>query len=187
MQIGPLIEKLMAAEGLTYEAVAARVRDQGAKHVKYQHIQQLVQHPNRVPKYLLELARSFGYSAEEFAELAAASHWVKEPGRSYSPLSPPVRTTLATMEDAVALLKRMAAARDWPESALTDPFLLWIAQETVAVSDERLNESNLISFMQRFNAQLKAQGERDADERGTSGSAGEDDARTGQPARQAAT
>lgn len=177
----------MAAEGLTYEAVAARVRAQGAKQVKYQHIQQLVQFPNRVPKYLLELAKAFGYTAEEFAELAQGGLGVRDSdGIRYAPLSPSVRTSLAKMEDAVALLKRMAAARDWPETAHTDPLLLWIAQETVATSDDRLNETNLISFMQRFNAQLKAHGERHGDERGAIGSLGAPDAGEGKSARKAA-
>lgn len=186
MQIGPLIEKLMAAEGLTYENVAARVRAQGAAHVKYQHIQQLVQFPNRRPKYILELARAFGFTVEEFMGLAAASNRISEPRALYTPASLPVRSRLATMEDAVALLRRMVAARDWPNTALTDPFLLWIAQETVAAFTERLNEDNVIDFMQRFNTKLKAQGGNDSDERRSDRQTGEPDADTHQSARKSA-
>ena len=63
---GEKVTWLRAARGWTLEETAERVRDQGAKQVKYQHIQQLEQFPKRSPRFLLELAAAFGMTAEEF-------------------------------------------------------------------------------------------------------------------------
>jgi hypothetical protein len=66
MQLGEIVQDLMRREGLTFEGVAERVRGQGATNVRYQHIQQLLEFPNRRPRYLPELARAFGMTVEEF-------------------------------------------------------------------------------------------------------------------------
>lgn len=66
MLIGEKVKALRGLRGWTFEETAAAVRAQGAKKVRYQHIQQLEHIPTRVPRYLLELAAAFGMSAEEF-------------------------------------------------------------------------------------------------------------------------
>jgi hypothetical protein len=66
MLIGEITRGLMEAHGLGVEALAARVRAAGAPNVKYQHIQQLLDTPTRRPRYMLELARAFGMSVEQF-------------------------------------------------------------------------------------------------------------------------
>jgi hypothetical protein len=74
MNNGEKIQALMLERGWNYADVARAVRAQGAKTVKYQHIQQLVLFPDRAPRYILELAAAFGMTAEQF------KHW--KPGRS---------------------------------------------------------------------------------------------------------
>lgn len=86
---GQKVYALRTARGWNYEETAAQVRAQGAKSVKYQHIQQLEQHPNRVPRYLLELAAAFGMTAEQFAtwrgpESPSVAEGVREPAERYS-------------------------------------------------------------------------------------------------------
>ncbi|HHA2747831.1 TPA: hypothetical protein ACOEQV_000199 [Stenotrophomonas maltophilia] len=66
MLIGEITRGLMEAHGLGVEALAARVRAAGAPNVKYQHIQQLLDTPTRRPRYMVELARAFGMSVEQF-------------------------------------------------------------------------------------------------------------------------
>lgn len=66
MTNGEKVSALMSARGWGYAETAAAVRAQGARTVKYQHIQQLVLHPTRSPRYLLELAAAFGMTAEQF-------------------------------------------------------------------------------------------------------------------------
>lgn len=65
MQIGKILEALMRETGLNLTQVAERVRAQGAENVRYQHIQGLVDFPNRVPRYLPQLARAFGMTVEQ--------------------------------------------------------------------------------------------------------------------------
>lgn len=63
----------MRRHDLSFEGVAERVRAQGATNVRYQHIQQLIEFPNRRPRYLPELARAFGYTVEAFLSLKSAA------------------------------------------------------------------------------------------------------------------
>lgn len=65
MLLGEVVTELMKRDGLTFRDVATRVRDAGAKNVRYQHIQQLVANPGRHPRYVVELARSWGMSVEQ--------------------------------------------------------------------------------------------------------------------------
>lgn len=157
MQIGESVQRLMAERGLSLEGVAELVRAQGpdAKNVKYQHIQQLIEHPNRRPRFLPELAWAFGMSVEDF--LGRRPRFVNEARPDYVP-SPPVRHGPETMEDAIKLLKYIVAARGLPGDAISDPVLLYIAFEVVSHAEDRVAESNLLDFMQRFNAKLKTEG-----------------------------
>jgi phage repressor protein C with HTH and peptisase S24 domain len=56
----------MRLNGWSLRDLAAKVRAAGAKYVKHQHIQQLVANPKRQPKYLLELAKAAGMTAEQW-------------------------------------------------------------------------------------------------------------------------
>ena len=87
MQMGEIVSALMAQTGLTLEGVAERVRANGAPNVKYQHIQQLIEFPNRRPRYLPELAAAFGMTVEEFLAFrpGAHAHKVNDPTGLYSP------------------------------------------------------------------------------------------------------
>ena len=66
--LGPKIEALMRLKDWNLEQTAEAVRAQGAANVKYQYIQQLLDNPNRVPRYLIELAAAFGMTAEQLKE-----------------------------------------------------------------------------------------------------------------------
>lgn len=175
MQIGETVQRLMAEKGLSLEGVAELVRAQGpeARNVKYQHIQQLIEHPNRRPRFLPELAWAFGMSVEEF--LGRRNRSVHEPHAEY--MSPSVRQGPETMEDAIKLLKYIAAARGLPEESIFDPVLLYVAHEVVSHAEERVGESNLLDFMQRFNAHMKRQDRADGTEQRKAAGAGGNDER----------
>lgn len=86
---GEKVHHLRTARGWNYEQTAERVRAQGAKHVRYQHIQQLEYFPKRVPRYFVELAAAFGMTAEEFRawtpEAGNTAGIVRESAPSYTP------------------------------------------------------------------------------------------------------
>jgi len=67
MNIYEKIAALMPAFGMsTMKEVAEAVRRAGAPKVKYQHIQQLREFPQRQPRYLVELASVFNMTVEQF-------------------------------------------------------------------------------------------------------------------------
>jgi hypothetical protein len=84
MQPGEIVAALMAQTKLSLEGVAERVRGQGAPNVKYQHIQQLLEFPNRRPRYLPELAAAFDMSVEEFLAFKPRSR-VNDSAGDYAP------------------------------------------------------------------------------------------------------
>lgn len=63
--LGETVAQLRAANRWSLQDLAARVRQQGARSVKYQHIQNLENKPDLSPRYLPELAAAFGKTVEE--------------------------------------------------------------------------------------------------------------------------
>ena len=88
MSIGEKVQALITSKGWSLEEVAARVRAAGATNVKYQHIQQLLEFPNRKPRYLLELAAAFGMTGEEVMAWTPAGAEAHESEQARSHLRP---------------------------------------------------------------------------------------------------
>lgn len=193
MQLGQIVAGIMKQEGLSLASVAERVRAQGASNVRHQHIQQLIEFPNRRPRYLPELARAFGFTVEELLAwevgMPIGGNGMYLSRREHSEvsrdMSREMRSRLETMASAVKLLQYIAEIRHDPPEALHDPFLLTIAYEIVSEAGEAVTESNLIEFSRRFAAKQREQEEHSGHIRPASTATGGDD--LGQDGRAAGT
>lgn len=176
MQLGQIVGGIIKQEGLSLASVAERVRAQGATNVRHQHIQQLLEFPNRRPRYLPELARAFGFTVEQLLAWKPGDP-VGAPGRSevHESMSQGMRSALERMSSAVKLLQYIVDIRQDPPEALHDPYLLTIAHEIVSEAGESVTESNLIEFSRRFAAKQREQEEQDGTQRRSASSAGGDD------------
>lgn len=177
MQLGQIVAGLMKQEGLSLAAVAERVRAQGASNVKHQHIQQLIEFPNRRPRYLPELAKAFGYTVEQLMAWKPGD----KPGRVQQgsvvldAMSHDMRSGLERMASAVKLLQYIVEIQHGPPEALHDPYLLTIAYEIVSEAGEVVTDSNLIEFSRRFAARQRERENSDGTQRkSTSGTGGDD-------------
>lgn len=152
MQIGQIVESLMGRDGLTLEAIAERVRAQGAKNVRYQHIQQLIQFPNRQPRYLPELAKAFGMTVEEFLAYGSRARYsVAEP--SYSVGSQPLGITAQILASAHQLVrlasKRLRLPFD-PEQTEDAELVLLACDHLIARGEDQVTPDNVVDFIEVF-------------------------------------
>jgi hypothetical protein len=177
MQLGQIVAELMKQEGLSLSGVAERVRAQGAHNVKHQHIQQLIEFPNRRPRYLPELARAFGFTVEQLMAWRPGDipNRVQESSSVYGSMSHDMRSGLERMASTVKLLQYIVEIQNGPPEALHDPYLLTIAHEIVSEAGEAVTDSNLIEFSRRFAARQREREINDGTKRkSTSGTGGDD-------------
>lgn len=177
MQLGQIVAGLMKQEGLSLAGLAERVRAQGATNVKHQHIQQLIEFPNRRPRYLPELAKAFGFTVEQLMswQPGQTPNAVQESSAVYGSMSQDMRSALERMSSTVKLLQYIVEIRQGPPEALHDPYLLTIAHEIVSEAGEAVTDSNLIEFSRRFAARQREREIRDGTQRqSTSGTGGDD-------------
>jgi hypothetical protein len=157
MQLGQIVEALMKQEGLSLAGLAERVRAQGATNVKHQHLQQLIEFPNRRPRYLPELAKAFGFTVEQLMNWKPGDipSRVQEPSGVYNVMSHDMRSSLEKMASTVKLLQYIVEIQNGPPEALHDPYLLTIAHEIVSEAGEAVTDSNLVEFSRRFAARQR--------------------------------
>lgn len=149
MQIGLILSELMRSADLTMEAVAERVRAQGATNVRYQHIQQLLEFPNRRPRYLPELARAFGMSVEEFLAYSPG-----KPFRVNESPAPPYTSqqlridspTLAASHKLVRLACDMLGVNFEPEEPDDAELVLLACTYLQARSERAVTPDNVVDF-----------------------------------------
>lgn len=177
MQLGQIVAGLMKQEGLSLAALAERVRQQGATNVKHQHIQQLIEFPNRRPRYLPELAKAFGFTVEQLMAWQPGDipNRVQDSSSVYGSMSQDMRSGLERMASTVKLLQYIVEIQNGPPEALHDPYLLTIAHEIVSEAGEAVTDSNLIEFSRRFAARQRERETSDGTQRkSTSGTGGND-------------
>lgn len=176
MQLGEIVAGLMKQEGLSMAGLAERVRAQGATNVKHQHIQQLIESPNRRPRYLPELAKAFGFTVEQLMSWQPGQSPSAIQGSSevYGSMSQDMRSALEKMSSTVKLLQYIVEIRQGPPEALHDPYLLTIAHEIVSEAGEAVTDSNLIEFSRRFAARQRDREIRDGTQRKSASGTGGD-------------
>jgi hypothetical protein len=155
MQMGEIVQDLMRREGLTFEGVAERVRGQGAPNVRYQHIQQLLEFPNRRPRYLPELARAFGMTVEEFLAYKPSGGARVNESRAPWPTSQVLRIEPETIAAALKLV-RLAFANlgleiDQEENA--EP-LAYAYEYLLGRQESAVTAENVIDFSARLKRKL---------------------------------
>lgn len=178
MQLGQIVAGLMKQEGLSLAGLAERVRAQGATNVKHQHIQQLIEFPNRRPRYLPELAKAFGFTVEQLMSWQPGqtpNPDVHTPSSVFGSMSQDMRSALEKMSSTVKLLQYIVEIRQGPPEALHDPYLLTIAHEIVSEAGETVTDSNLIEFSRRFAARQREREIRDGTQRQSASGTGRDD------------
>lgn len=177
MQLGAIVAGLMKQEGLSLSALAERVRAQGATNVQHQHIQQLLEFPNRRPRYLPELARAFGYTVEQLLawKPGAPAGQIQESSAVYQAMSQDMRSGLERMASTVKLLQYIVEIQNGPPEALHDPYLLTIAHEIVSEAGEAVTDSNLVEFSRRFAARQRERESVDGTQRQSASATGGDD------------
>lgn len=180
MQIGEIVRALMDRHDLSFEAVAERVRAQGATNVRYQHIQQLIEFPNRRPRYLPELARAFGLSVEQFLEFRASmTTAVNESAAVYLP-SHLLRIDPETIAAALKLVRlafrNLGLEIDQEENG--EP-LAFAYQYLLDRQEQMVTAENVIDFSARLQSRLREKVNATGEE-GRSGTAGSGDRRHGE-------
>lgn len=167
MLIGERVAALMAENGWTFAEVARRVQAAGARNVRYQHIQQLVSHPNRRPAFLVELASAFGMTAEQFMGRKPPAHAHGKGGVNVSTSSQPARSDWHKMRDAQELLRLLGELRGVP-ALEHDPKALTIAYEFLLEFDTPIDAVNELAVAKKLAVALRGSDRDDegADPRG---------------------
>jgi hypothetical protein len=179
MQVGEIVRALMAHHGLNFEGVAERVRAQGAKNVRYQHIQQLLEHPNRRPRYLPELARAFGLTVEDFLSYSTAGGGrLKDEAGTYM-ASHLLRIDPETIAGALRLVRlafrNLGLEIDQEENGLP---LAFAYQYLLDRQESTVTAENVIDFSARLRERMERRD--DTSEQGGPGDAGSGDRQHGQ-------
>lgn len=150
----------MRREGLTFESVAERIRARGATNVRYQHIQQLIEFPNRRPRYLPELAHAFGMSVEAFLAYKPTALRLNEAQASW----PALRIDPATLAAAMKLVRLAFANLDLKIDQEENGQPLAVAYEyLLARQESAVTAENVIDFSVRLKRMLRAINEEDSD------------------------
>lgn len=68
MLLGEKVEKLMSLRGWNLAQCAREVTRAGPIAVKYQNIQQLIADPGMHPRYIVQLAKAFGFTVEQLEQ-----------------------------------------------------------------------------------------------------------------------
>lgn len=179
MQIGEIVRALMDRHGLSFEGVAERVRAQGATNVRYQHIQQLLEFPNRRPRYLPELARAFGLTVEQFLSYRAETATrVNDSGAPYLP-SHLLRIDPETIAAALRLVRlsfqNLGIEFDQEENGTP---LAYAYQYLLDRQEQAVTAENVVDFSARLRSRLEKMNA--TGEEGRSGDAGSGDRQHGQ-------
>lgn len=155
MLIGERVAALMAENGWSYAEVARRVQAEGARNVRYQHIQQLVEHPTRRPAFLVELAAAFGMSAEQFIGRKSQMHVHGKDGVNVATsASQPARSDWRKMRDAQEVLRFLGELRGVP-SLEHDPKALTIAYAFLLEFDTPMSPANTLDIARNLAAKLR--------------------------------
>lgn len=159
MLIGERVAELMAENDWSFAEVARRVQAEGARNVRYQHIQQLVEHPTRRPGFLVELAAAFGMTAEQFMGRKPALHIHGKDGVNVAgSVSQPARNDWQKMRDAQELLRHLGEIRGVP-ALEHNPKALTIAYEFLLEYNTPLDAANALDLTKRLNDKLKGEGD----------------------------
>lgn len=174
MKIGEVVAELMTQEGLSQQALAQRVREAGAKQVRYQHIQQLLASPDRKPRYMLELARAFGMSVEELVTWKpGASRRSTDPAKLAPVSSQSEGQDPAMLASAYQLARLACKALRLPFDPETaeDANIVLLGQTYLIARGERIvTPDNLVDFQAYL--QNRIHGQQEEKGRGRAGSAG---------------
>lgn len=150
MHIGDILRHLMDEHGVNTTTVADRVRRAGATTVRHQHIQQLLKHQTAKPRYLIELAASFGMTAEQFINYRPGDAVAIKEGRAgYEPASQPVRLDGDTLASAIQLVRlcHTALGLDFSPESKADAHTIVLAYYYLAGRNETgVTTENLVEF-----------------------------------------
>lgn len=172
MQTGEILASLMTEHDLNLRAVADRVRAQGARNVRYQHIQQLLEFPTRRPRFLPELAAAFGLTVEQFlAYQPGSSSSVREEGAVYA-ASHPLGMDPEILASSTRLVRLACESLEVsfdPEDA-TDAAIVLLAAAYLRERAERaVTADNVVDFTKLLRKRMKGANQVEDTDAGSAG------------------